>query len=366
MNLETNLIALWQEIQERKYEIGKSIAFIVERPVKREIFAGNFRDRIVHHLVINQLNPILEKKFIYDSYSCRVDKGTLFGIRRVEKFMRQATDNYTQDAYILKLDIAGFFMNINKNILFSSVSEIICQDVIEQDQDLLLYLCEKIIFNNPKANCIIKGKGEDWLGLPKSKSLFFSDFDTGLPIGNLTSQVFANLYLHTLDTFIKKSLKIWYYGRYVDDFILIHHDCEYLKWAISAIRSFLSEHLKLSLHPRKIYLQYFSKGVSFLGALIKPYRIYVGKRIKTNFYRAIGAINRMITEDARILQNRVKQKQILSTLNSYLGLIQHFDALTLRKKLLLTINSLFWNYFYISGKYQVIVARTRNFRLGFG
>jgi len=125
IDYERKLIELYNDVISGRYEVGKSITFIVHHPVKREIFAGDFRDRIIHHFLIHKLNPIFEKTFIHDSYSCRIGKGTLFGIKRIESFIRSATDNYQKDAYILKLDIAGFFMNIDKNILFQTLESLI-------------------------------------------------------------------------------------------------------------------------------------------------------------------------------------------------------------------------------------------------
>lgn len=334
LDYESNLLSLYEEIWNRTYRVGKSIAFIVNKPVKREIFAGDFRDRVIHHLIIQKLNPLFENLFIYDSYSCREGKGTLFGIHRINRFIRQASENYTRDTYILKLDIEGFFMNIDRSILLGQIQRAIDTKYAWDDYEELFRLCKKVIENDPTTNCIIKGRREDWVGLPRSKSLFFSKPWVGLPIGNLTSQIFANLYLHELDTFVKKKLRIHYYGRYVDDFVLIHDDGEYLKELIGEIRSFLSEHLKLRLHPKKIYFQHFSKWVAFLWVLIKPHRIYIGKRTKGNLFAAIERINSMITEDIKVLQDGEVQKGILSTLNSYLGLMQHFDTFTIRKKLL--------------------------------
>lgn len=125
LDYESNLIQLHEAIMNRTYTVGKSIAFIVDRPVKREIFAGDFRDRIVHHFIVNELNPIFESLFIHDSYSCRVGKGTSFGIARMERFMRASSDNFRNEAHILKLDIAGFFMSIDRAILLSMVEDII-------------------------------------------------------------------------------------------------------------------------------------------------------------------------------------------------------------------------------------------------
>ena len=295
-----------------------------------------------------------------------------------------------KDAYILKLDIQGFFMNIDRTILLSQIRRVIdtkyigdslsppCQGGVgggmrgnlpspllgnEGNQmnarDELFWLCEKIIRNDPTKNCTIKGRRDDWLGLPRSKSLFFSPEGVGLPIGNLTSQIFANLYLHELDIFIKKELRVKYYGRYVDDFVLIHEDSEYLKKSIETIKRFLLERLRLDLHPKKIHFQHYTKGVAFLGAYIKPHRIYVGRRMKGNFFETIKEINRMILEDAKVLQDRETRKLILSKINSYLGLMRHYDSFTLRKKFLFSLHASFWNYFYISEQYRLIVQKTR-------
>jgi retron-type reverse transcriptase len=125
LDYESNLIRLHEEVMDRTYRVGKSIAFIVDKPVKREIFAGDFRDRIVHHFIINELNAIFEKTFIHDSYSCRMGKGTSFGIHRMEKVIRASSDNFTAKAWVLKFDIMGFFMSIDRSVLLSMIEKII-------------------------------------------------------------------------------------------------------------------------------------------------------------------------------------------------------------------------------------------------
>ena len=152
---------LHKEINNGTYRIGRSIAFIVDNPVKREIFAADFRDRVVHHLIIGKLNQLFEKQFVHDSYSCRVGKGTHFGIQRVDKFIRQCSDNYTKDCYILKLDLQGFFMSINKNILYAKLEKFINEKYQQADKALIIKLCKQIIFNDPTKNCIVKGKKSD-------------------------------------------------------------------------------------------------------------------------------------------------------------------------------------------------------------
>lgn len=172
VNLEHNIYQLYREIAECHYEISPSICFIVTKPVKREIFAAHFRDRVVHHYVINKLLPIFENQFIYDCYSCRKGKGTLFGINRLEHFMRSATENYTKEAFVLKLDLQGFFMSIDKGLLLRKVQSLVDRKYEGEDKSTIQYLLELIILNDPTLNCKVKGKRSDWEGLPNSKSLF--------------------------------------------------------------------------------------------------------------------------------------------------------------------------------------------------
>ncbi len=269
LNYEANLIKLRDEIFKRTYEIWKSIAFIVNKPVKREVFAWDFRDRVVHHYIINKINPYFEKSFIYDSYSCREWKWVLFWVKRIQRFLKSASENYKNDSYILKLDIKWFFMSIDKSILHKKLVEFINEKYDDNldDRDNILYLVEKVVFNNPVKNCIIKWNKNDWQWLPKSKSLFFAWENKGLPIWNLTSQVFANFYLDFLDKFVKQNLKIKCYGRYVDDFVLIHNDKKYLTFCKKEIEKYLKQELKLTIHPYKVYLQYYTKWVLFLWNL---------------------------------------------------------------------------------------------------
>lgn len=221
---------------------------------------------------------------------------------------------------------------------------------------MILSLCKKIIYNDPTDSCIVKGKKADWDELPKSKSLFHSRRKCGLPIGNLTSQIFANFYLNAFDHFILDVLHIKYYGRYVDDFVIVHPDRLYLKEVVSKIDHYLSNHLCLNLHPKKKYLQHYSKGVSFLGVVIKPHRICIGNRTKSNLYGAIQAQNE-ITNDHR--PTKEEQQKFQSSMNSYLGILKHYDTYQLRKKMLWKYLSLYWwNLAYVSGGYAKFILKT--------
>ena len=357
LDYESNLIQLWQELNDGSYQPGKSIAFILHKPVQREIFAADFRDRVVHHLIISKLNPLFEKEFIQDSYACRVGKGTHHGINRANKFIRQCSNNYTKDCYVLKLDIEGFFMHINKEILFSRLQKFIEAQYKQNDKELVLEICHKIIFNSPTGNCIIKGSPKNWDGLPKNKSLFQSPPNCGLPIGNLTSQIFANFYMSAFDHFVKKELGIRYYGRYVDDFIIVHPNKEFLKSLITILSDFLLSSLQLTLHPKKIYLQHYSKGLKFLGAVIKPNRIYIANRTKGNFYNAIEKENRLIRGHKPTKEDKAT---FLSSMNSYLGIMKHYKSYKLRKKMIFKRISGYWyNHVYLSGGIAKFVLKVR-------
>ncbi|NDV70291.1 RNA-directed DNA polymerase [Dysgonomonas sp. 25] len=332
VNFEDNIHELWRDVLEGRYEIGRSCAFIVHKPVKREIFAADFRDRVIHHYIIAKLEAFFERMFIYDSYSCRKDKGTHFAVKRMEHFMRSCSDNYTRDCYVLKLDIQGFFMSVRKEILYHKVEKVIEKYYRGFDKQLLKNLSEKVIMNNPVPHCVIKGSRNDWDGLPESKSLFRSGGHIGLPIGNLTSQMFANLYLNDFDHYVKRELKVKYYGRYVDDCAFMAESKGALRQIIKQIRSYLQSSLGLTIHPRKIYLQHYTKGLTFTGIIIKPHRQYIGKRI-------CRSMNRVFRNDYRAIYSENEEdfkkngERWLASVNSYLGIGRHYDSYRFRKKL---------------------------------
>ena len=292
-NLAENLLELYDEIITSRYRVGRSMCFIISDPVHREVFAASFRDRIVHHLLYNWLSPLFEKTFIFDSYSCRVGKGTHFGIRRLEHHIKSCSDNYRKECYILKLDIEGYFMSINRQKLYDLVSSRLLdfsrKGQCGFDVSVAFRLLAQVIFNDPTRGCYRKGPLSDWDKIPRSKSLFYAAPGCGLPIGNLTSQLFSNIYLSVLDDFVKRTLHFRHYGRYVDDFYLVSDSKRQILQAIPVLRSFLDRELGLRLHPKKIYLASASKGVRFLGNVVKPYSSFIHaqvlRRARQHLYR---------------------------------------------------------------------------------
>lgn len=328
---EENLLNLAAEIQNRAYRIKPSLCFIAFKPIKREIFAGDFRDRIIHHLVFNELNPYYDRLFINDCYSCRKNKGTDYGIKRINGFIKSASQNYTKPTYILKLDISGYFMNIDRWLLYQK-NRILIKHFFSFEPkkiNILLYLLKLVIFNDPTKNCRPRGRVADWKDLPKNKSLFSASEGKGLPIGNLTSQLFGNVYLNDFDHFVKEKLKCRYYGRYVDDMIFIDNDKEFLKSLIPLIDKYLKNKLGLTLHPKKIYLQPYQNGVKFLGAIIKPGRLYTGKRIKNNLYKKLNTAAKKSCQ-----QEKTGATINAARINSYLGLMKKYQTFNLRRKIL--------------------------------
>ncbi|MBU0485441.1 MAG: RNA-directed DNA polymerase [Proteobacteria bacterium] len=239
IDFEHNLLHLAEEIHCREYKLKPCVAFIAHKPVKREIFAADFRDRVVHHLLHSAINPIIERKLIHDTYSCRVGKGTLYGIKRIDKFIRSCSQNYQQDAYILKLDIAGYFRNIRHAPLWDKTRKILSGKRHHYgglSRELIDYLLSQVIYTQAASNCTIKCPRREWQGLPRSKSLFYAGRGCGLPIGNLTSQMFGNIFLNDFDHYVKHTLKVKYYGRYVDDMVFVHPSRESLRSIVGKVR----------------------------------------------------------------------------------------------------------------------------------
>jgi len=345
INYERNLVKLWQDVNNFKYKIGKSITFVITRPKLREIFAADFRDRVIHHVIMQRLEPIFENIFIEDSYSCRKDKGVLYGVNRLLDQVKLCSNEYTEDCWIGKFDIQGFFMSINKNILWNKLENLIENEYDKKDKLILLDLVKKVTLHCPQNNCVRKSDIRMWDALPKNKSLFTCNQDCGLPIGNHTSQCFANFYLNDFDHYMKNKFK--YYGRYVDDFFIITKTKGEIVDSIEEIRNFLSENLHLTLHPNKIYTQRYEKGTKFIGFRVKKNLGNAGKELVSNLYRRIHRFNILPTtaENAR---------EFFCTLNSFYGFLGHYDSIEKRKKIWDKIDRKWKGIFWIDKDFKKI------------
>lgn len=347
MDYERECVDLWQEINEHRYEPRRSIAFVVEKPVKREIFAADFRDRVVHHLIVRRIMPLLEAKFHPESYSTQKGKGTLYGIQRIEQQLRECSKGYTCDCHIMKVDISGFFMSLSKQALYDCVRRFLEPRYPAHDLPMLLYLLRKTIFNRPEKNCILKMPRSRWRGLPGNKSLFGTDGTCGIPIGNLTSQLLALLYLDDLDTLVTAEWCVPHYGRYVDDMVLIHPSKQHLLEVRMRICQWLETH-GLTLHPKKTYVQHYAKGVLFVGGMILPGRKYISRRTVGFMYDALDAC-KLLVGDNPDPPVEVKER-VRATVNSYLGMLQHYDAQRLTSHIIRSLPATWYRWMYIVRK----------------
>ena len=317
MNLMPNLFKLRDAILDRTYRPLRGIAFVVHQPVDREVVAGAYRDRIVHHFLFDQVIDWWERRFIAYSFSCRINKGTLYGARSLQRAMRKVSRGGRQVAYIYKFDIQGFFMSLNRLALYERVCWGLDQQFAGKYQqahkDLLKFLWRMIIFDDPMLGVKIRGSWKEWAKLPWRKSLFFQKALTGICIGNLTSQLLSNIYLDLLDKFITEELGFKFYGRYVDDFYIVvtAEEAVRLEACIPKIEAYLRS-LGLVLHPQKREKREVKNGATFLGCKVYLDRMLPGKRLKRNFERAC----RQVAEGRRNSESVV----------SYLGRLKHLNA----------------------------------------
>lgn len=332
---ERNLETLCDELLQRSYQPQPSTCFVIIDPKKREVFAAQFRDRIVHHLYYNYVHEMLERTFIHDSYSCIKHRGTHYGIARLERHIRRESHNYQERCYVMKMDVEGYFMHIARQRLLEITLRQLRLMATHKvgkgmaghwydhvDMDFVEYLTEVIVLLNPTEACRRRGTLLDWQGLPHNKSLFHSLDGCGLPIGNLTSQLFSNVYMNELDQYVKRTLHCKHYGRYVDDFFIVSADKSWLVSLQQPIKTFLQEHLELELNAGKTRIYDVRYGIDFLGAYLKPHRKYVSNI----------TLGRMKPKIDR-LSSISEPEKIRCTLNSFLGLLAHYKSYHLRQSL---------------------------------
>lgn len=315
----SNNIRLWSELNSMTYEVGPSRAFCVTRPKIREVFCAQFRDRVVHHIAVNHFLDLFEGEMIDDAYACRKGKGALYGAQRMAEQMERVTEGYTREAWTMACDLQGFFMSIDRRMLYDMVRKLVKEKYDGGNTDWWLWLWKKIILNAPEKNCRRTGDTFLWNYLPRNKSLFTSG-GKGLPIGNLPSQVLANLLLSGFDKWMRFRLGDGGYGRYVDDFICIHTDKELLLDTARMARVWLRENLGLSMHPRKFTLQRADKGITFAGTTIKPGRLYPSRRAVDGLFDWIKEYNEM----------RVGKEDLCNHFDSYMGHLAHHDSYSVR------------------------------------
>ena len=285
--LMDNIVSLNQDLANQTYQHGGYESFYITDPKPRHIHKATVRDRLLHHALHRIFYPFFSRTFIFDSYSCRIGKGLHKAVGRFIQMANQVSQNNTKTCWILKCDIRKFFPSIDHRILFQILQEYI------PDKNILWLLRQVIDSFSTDGN-----------------------FGVGLPLGNLTSQLFANVYMNVFDQWVKHSLKAKFYVRYADDFVFLSRDKMWLENIRPQIQQFLSEQLKLTLHPDKVFLKTLVSGVDFLGWVHFP---------KHRILRA--------TTKSRMF-SRIKEMSTLETVQSYLGLLKHGNTEKVRQELL--------------------------------
>jgi retron-type reverse transcriptase len=276
---------LHEDLKDKIYKHGNYEEFKINDPKPRTIHKASVRDRLLHHAVYRILYPFFDKTFISDSFSCRNNKGTHKAINKFREFGRTVSKNNTKTCWILKCDIRKFFASINQDILINIIKEYIF------DESIISLL----------------------------KEIIFSFKPNGLPLGNLTSQLFANVYLNELDQFVKHKLKAGYYIRYADDFVILSQDKTYLEYLLPGISDYLQNKLWLTLHPDKVFVKTLYSGVDFLGWVNFPDHRILRNKTKNRMFK------------------KIRESSNEKTLNSYLGLLKHGNCCKIKEKILKSI-----------------------------
>ena len=292
-NLNDNLVELYKELKNKTYIHDTYSAFNISDPKPRNIHKATVRDRVVHHLLYKELYPYFEQKFVYDSYSCRENKGTHKALDRFKYFAGKVSKNHTKTCHVLKCDIKKFFANIDHDTLKRILERHI------KDKNILWLLGQVInSFSFSKHIYAIADMGK-----------------RGLPLGNLTSQLLVNVYMHEFDMYVKQELKVKYYIRYADDFVVLSQDKKYLENLLVKFHNFLNDELHLTLHENKVYIKTYTSGVDFLGWVHFPFH----RQLRT-------------TTKRKIVKN-MKGYPKPETINSYRGVLRHGDTYKFQKRI---------------------------------
>lgn len=291
--LMDNILALHSDLVNGVYRHGGYYEFRICDPKPRVIHKASVRDRLVHHAVYRILYPFFDRTFIADSFSCRDDKGVHKAINQFRKYARQVSHNHTRTVWVLKCDIRKFFASVDQRILLGMLD---------------FYIPDKRIMN---------------LLYSIIASFSTTPYEAvGLPLGNLTSQLFSNIYLNKLDQWVKHSVKAKHYIRYADDFVFLLADKDYLMSLIPKVSNFLNSILKLDLHPNKVFIKTVASGIDFLGWVHWPHHRILRTVTKRRMFRRL-----MVNSKPAVLQ-------------SYLGLLSHGDTFELCE----TVKNQFWLY----------------------
>ena len=371
MEMEDDLFVLAAEVLVlRTYKPTTSSAFGVRHPTLREIFAANFRDRIVQHWITMRINPLFEERFVSMgnvSYNCRENFGTLAAVLRVQEEIARMSAG-SAHTVIGIMDISSFFMTIDREVSWNLLKEFITEnaDKIKEsfpntDIDILLWVTEVTLKHNPQLDCRRCGDLNFWNEIAPNKSLFNAPPGVGLPIGNITSQLVANFVLSFLDEFIIDECRPLgaTHIRFVDDIVIIarrERDVVHLR---SRIKWYLEEKLHQTLHPRKFYIQAANKGARFVGHYLKPGRIYTSNRTIGNLYDALlkmENICRDIITTGPSIDRAYRLEKLVQSANSIFGFMSHTASRNVRIKITKLLEY-FWKVCYFQNLLTIKIRK---------
>lgn len=373
---EYDIPQLAYELWTGEYKPGTSTCFLVRYPKWREVFAANFRDRIIHHWICLRLEPLFEHRFRSQgdlSFNCRKNYGTEKAVEHLSQVMRSVSGNYHNPAWVFRGDIVGFFMSIDKDLLWYLLERFIKRwrhrievqgkenpaGNINMYWDILLRAAKVVVMHHPEKDCVLNSDAYLWEEhMAANKSLFTSP--TGEPIGNLTTQLFANFLMSFFVAYVKFLFrrKNWGMAQFVDDFAIVCDDLPFLVRSVPLLSAFLLK-LRLTMHKDKRYLQHVSHGILFVGTFIKPGRLYLSGRTLARFEERCEGYGRKLDEEECDV---IQLQRIEQVLNSYFGFCTRRQTYGYRSALVERLGTNFWKYFYVNGSYHNIRLR-RKYRM---
>ena len=309
-NLEGNLLELQKELKEEIYSPRKLKNFVLRDPKTRKISKSAFRDRVIHHALCNIITPLFEKSFIYDPHANQIGKGTHKALERLDKFKRKVSKNNTQDCYVLKADIKHYFEDVNHEVLIKILDKKIKDEKV-------IWLIRQVLENF------------------RERERERSSPNKGMPLGNLTSQFFANVYLNELDQFVKHALKVKYYIRYVDDFVMLHKSKEQLEIWKNRIDNFLNEELKIMLHPNKSQILKLEKGIKFLGFRVFYHHKLIRKSNLNDFDKKFNQMKFLFNEGF------LTREKVFESIEGWMAYARHGNTYKYRRHIIRKFSKLF-------------------------
>ncbi|UZW62721.1 RNA-directed DNA polymerase [Lysobacter enzymogenes] len=324
----SGLLALQDELRAGTWSPRPSTCFIATRPKAREIHAPAFADRVVHHWLVPHLEALWEPRFIHDSYANRKGKGSHAAVRRLQAFVRQV-DSGQGGGYYLQLDVHNFFNSIHRGTLYGLLKPVMARGGVSEAARRATHA----LLRHPlQAGVRCRATPEEQAQVPPHKRLANAPTGCGLPIGNLSSQFFANVYLDVLDQFVKHELKVKRYIRYVDDFVIVHQDREQLAAWRDQIERFLGAKLRLSLKAEQ-KIRPLADGIDFLGYVVRPTHTMARRRVVSHAKKAFAAWERAHVKTGRIRATPAALRAVQATAASYAGHLRHANAYRLKAAL---------------------------------